>query len=90
MDIQVVIVFILAILTINLLVVGVYVVLVLKDLRHTLTRVNSVVNTIDNFTTSIANPMATVTSLVGAVTEGIRAVRSIRTLANYEEDDEDV
>ncbi len=90
MDIQVVIVFILAILTINLLVVGVYVVLVLKDLRQTLTRVNSVVNTIDHFTTSIANPMATITSLVGAVTEGFRAVKTIRSLRSFDEEEDDV
>lgn len=84
MDIQTVLVFILALLTINLVVVGVYVVGVLKELRETIRRANALLDTADSITSLVSNPLNVVTTLVGAAVEGYKAVQeaksSIRSL----------
>jgi len=79
MDIQTVLVFILALLTVNLIIVGVYVVLVLKELRETIHKANNILETADSVTSIVSNPLSMITTLVGAVTEGYRAVQDART-----------
>lgn len=84
MDIQTVLVFILALLTINLIVVGVYVVMVLKELRATINHANHILDTADSITTLISSPMNMVSTVIGAVVQGYKAVQeaksSIRSL----------
>lgn len=89
MDLQLVLVFILALLTINLLVVGVYAVLVLKDLRVTLEKANtaldsanSILETADDVTSAISSPVTTISNIANAVVGGMTAARSIKSIAS--------
>lgn len=80
MDIQVVLIFILSILTINLVVVGVYVVLVLRDFRELLKRGHSVIDGLDSFTNAVANPFSMFSGVLGAVLDGYKAIKESKSV----------
>ncbi len=96
MDIQLVLVIILALLTINVLIVGVYVVFVLKDFRTTIKKTNEVLDGVTSVThaaSSMANaltsPISSIANFANVVTGSFQAVRSIRSLINPPERLED-
>lgn len=80
MDIQVVLIFILALLTINLIVVGVYVVLVLKELRSTIKRANGILDHADSLSDFLANPLSAFSGVIDAAVKGYKAVREVRSI----------
>lgn len=82
MDIQLVLVFILILLTINVLIVGGYVVLLLRDFRQTLKRVNSILDDVDSLSSIISNPMTILTTIAGTLKEGVKAVQTIKSIRN--------
>ena len=86
MDIQTVLIFILAVLTINLIVVGMYIIFVLKEFRQTVKKANYVLDNVNGFTDAIANPITTIAGIISGVTESVRAVRKISSLMEKEED----
>ena len=95
MDIQVVLIFILALLTVNLVVVGVYVVLVLKELRETIRRANGILDNADNLTGFLANPLSAFSGILDAVIKGYKTVQDVRheiravnSIRGEEEDDD--
>jgi hypothetical protein len=96
MDIQLVLVIILALLTINVLIVGIYVVFVLKDFRTTIKKTNEVLDGVTNVThaaSSMANaltsPISSIANFANVVTGSFHAVRSIRSLIHSPERLED-
>lgn len=78
MDIQVILIIILSILTVNLMVVGVFVVLVLKDLRELVKRGHVVLDNIDSFRHNFSNPLGMFSNVISAVVDGYKAVKSIK------------
>lgn len=88
MDIQLILVFILAVLTINLVFVGVYIVLVLKDFRETLKKANKVLDNLEATTAIVSNPVNLISSAISSISKGLNMVRSVRSIASYDEDDE--
>ena len=82
MDIQLVLVFILILLTINVLIVGGYVVLLLRDFRQTLKRVNSILDDVDSLSSIISNPMTILTTIAGTLKAGVKAVQTIKSIRN--------
>jgi len=80
MDIQVILVFILALLTINLVVVGVYLILVLKEFRETIKKTNSVLDNVQSLSNVVSNPLTLLTGFMSAVVQGYNAVKSINTI----------
>ena len=80
MDIQIVLVFILALLTINLIVVGVYLILVLKEFRETIKKTNSVLDNVQSLSNVVSNPLTLLTGFMSAVVQGYNAVKSINTI----------
>ncbi len=91
MDIQVILIFILALLTINLVVVGVYVVLVLKELRETIRRANGILDNATSLTGFLSNPLSAFSGILEAVMKGYKAVqeaRAVRSIRGEEEDDD--
>ena len=80
MDIQVILVFILALLTINLIVVGVYVVLVLKELRETIGKANTILDGFEGVSDFISNPLTALSGLLGAVVDGYKSVKEITSI----------
>ena len=79
MDLQIILIFILAILAVVLVAVGVYVVLVLKELRITIQKANVILDDVENVTNVVANPL----SIISSVFEGYKAIKNLR---NGEED----
>jgi hypothetical protein len=82
MDLQTILVFILALLTVTLMLVGFYVISVLKELRETIKKSNSILNTVESVTTSVSNPLNTIMGVVSGLTQGFKAVKSITTLSD--------
>lgn len=80
MDIQVILVIILSILTVNLVVVGVYVVLVLKEFRETVQKANGILDNVESVSTFLSNPVSLLGGLVNSIMGGYKAVNSIRSL----------
>lgn len=80
MDIQTILIFILMLLALNLIGVGVYVVLVLKEFRETLKKANLVLDNVHDVTDVVANPITTIAGLIAGVSQGVKAVKSISSL----------
>lgn len=74
MDLQVLLIFILTILTVVLTGVGIYVILVLKEFRETIQKANLIIDDVEGITNALTNPLSIIT---GAV-EGFKAVQSLR------------
>ena len=88
MDIQVVLIFILALLTINLLVIGFYVVLVLKEFRETVKRTNIMLDDVSNITSIISSPVASIIGVAAGLLGGGKAVKSVKSLVkDFKEED---
>lgn len=88
MDIQVVLIFILALLTINLVIVGVYVVLVLKELRETIRRANGILDNAGNLTDFLANPMSAFSGILETLIKGYRAVQEVRSIRSLHDEED--
>jgi hypothetical protein len=89
MDLQVILIFILALLTINLLIVGFYVILVLKEFRETIKKSNSVLDNVQSVTDAVSNPITSLVGVVTGVVEGIKTVKSVTSLIdNGKKEDE--
>lgn len=89
MDIQGILIFILALLTLNLIAVGVYLILVLKEFRETIKKANLVLDNVHDVTNAVANPITTIAGIIAGVTNSVKAVKSISTLidnSNYKEE----
>lgn len=80
MDLQTILVFILAVLTINLIIVGIYIVLVLKEFRETVKKANYVLDNVNEFTDHFVSPVTTIASIISGVTESVKAVKKISSL----------
>ncbi len=84
---------ILMITRILLYVVGVgvliYFVLILKEIREIVEDAKDVVKVGRNITTSIASPVNSVVGLLGGITKGINAIRSVTDLFENKEDEDE-
>lgn len=85
MDIQTILVFILGILTINLIVVGIYLILVLREFRQTVKKANYVLDNVNGFTDALVNPITTIAGIISGVTESVKAVKQISSLMDSDE-----
>jgi len=82
MDIQTVLIFILGLLTLNMIAVGIYVILVLRDFRETVKKANNVLGDVNQITSVITNPITTIAGIVAGVTQSVKAVKSISGLVD--------
>jgi hypothetical protein len=79
MDTQFLLVLIIGLLSINLLFVGVYIVLVLKEVRESIRKFNEILETANQLTHSLATPVMTAAGTVDAFLRGFKAVRMLKT-----------
>ena len=84
MDIQTILVFILAILTINLIILGIYLILVLKEFRDTVKKANYVLDNVHEFTDHFSNPITTIAGIVSGVNESVKVIKGISNLIDDE------
>ncbi len=89
MDIQTILVIVLFVLTINLLIVGVYIILVLKELRHTLKKANGILDSVGLISSLVHNPVVTLTSLITHLIKGFKSTKPVKSLVDYPDKDED-
>ncbi len=85
MDIQAILVLILAILTINLVVVGVYVILVLRELRETIQKANVVLSNVNSVSSIVSNPFGMLSSFLTAVLDSYKAVKEVKTIRSLKD-----
>ena len=74
MELQVLLIFILAVITITLVAVGIYVILVLKELRETIQKANLILDDVENVTNLVSNPLSIITSAI----QGYKAIKNLR------------
>ena len=77
MDLQTVLIAVLILIALNLLVVGIYIILVLKEFRNTLQKVNVVIANLNTLGSAITNPVSAAIEVVTNVVKGYKAVSSI-------------
>jgi hypothetical protein len=78
MDTQFLLVFIIGLLSLNLLFVGVYIVLVLKEVRESLRKFNEIIETANQLTKSLAAPIITAAGTIEAAIQGFKAVQMLK------------
>lgn len=78
MDTQFLLVLIIGLLSINLLFVGVYIVLVLKEVRNSIVKFNEVLETANQVTKSLAAPIITTAGTIEAFLHGFKAVQTLK------------
>lgn len=77
MDLQIILIFILALLTINLLVVGLYIILVLREFRQTVKKANAILEVLRKVAGAASSPLVALLGAVSGIAGGVKAVRSI-------------
>jgi len=78
---------IIALLTVNVLFVGVYIVLVLKEVRQTVLKLNRILDSFSAISNAIATPIAQAPGVVSAIVEGIKAAKSIQEVMSGKKED---
>ncbi|NBO21828.1 hypothetical protein EBU94_00585 [bacterium] len=80
MDYQLLLILLLSVLTVNMLVVGFYIIATLKDLRQTLSKLNTVLDDTSSIVHNVANPLAFITTMVTSITKAISSAKSVTSL----------
>jgi len=75
-------VLVIALLTVNLLFVGVYIVLVLKEVRSAVIKMNEVMDSISAITAAVATPVVGAAGAVTAFTQGLKAYKKLKGIHN--------
>jgi len=69
---------IIALLTVNILFVGVYIVLVLKEVRQAVIKMNQILDSFSTISSAIANPVSNASGFFSAIVEGVKAFHQIQ------------
>ena len=77
---EILLVLIIFLLTFNLLFVGVYIVLVLKDVRVTLSKLNKVLDDAHEVTGAVKKPVKDIGGLVEGISAGVKAIPIVSSL----------
>jgi len=80
MNTQTLLILVISLLTINLLFVGVYIVLVLKEVRETMQKFNSILDTTKNTFEAVTEPLVGVSNAVSGFTQGLKIVNFVKAL----------
>ena len=82
MDNSILLILIVALLSLNLLLVGFYLILVLNDFRATLKKINTLLDTASETADSVSRPIQNVSHIAEAFTSGLEAVKLVKTVMN--------
>ena len=74
---QITIIVVLIILTLVVAGIGVYLILVLKELRETIKKTNSVLDDVQDMTGAVSTPITTVAGIVSGFADSLKAVKSV-------------
>lgn len=73
-------VLIIALLSVNLIFVGIYIVLVLKEVRSAIARMNDILESISAISAAVATPVVGAAGAVSAFTEGLKAFNKLQSI----------
>ena len=76
MDYQLLLILLLSVLTVNMLVVGFYIIATLKDLS----KLNNVLDDTSSIVHNIANPLTFLTTMVTSITKAVASAKSVTSL----------
>lgn len=79
---------ILAILSVNIVFVGVYIVLVLREVRTSISKLNSMLDTVDGVLSSVAAPLIGASAAITALTKGKNILGNIKKLTGKDDKEE--
>lgn len=79
---------VIGLLTVNVLFVGIYIVLVLKEVRAAVQKMNQILDSVSAISEAVATPVSTATGAVAAVTAGVKAFQKLKSIAAHKEEDE--
>lgn len=82
MDTQTMLVIIIALLSANLIFVGIYIVLILKEVRQTVTKINGILDSASAVSSAMATPIVGASGAFSAFTEGVKAFKILKGLRN--------
>lgn len=82
MDVQLAFVILVALLTGSAIVVSIYVVFVLKDLRCTVQKANSILDDAQEVTDSVKRPVSSIMSLVDGAVRGIKTAKGVKSIVS--------
>lgn len=88
MDTNTLLVLIIGLLTLNLLFVGVYIVLVLKEVRESVKKVNKILDDAAEVTDSVSKPIIGASGALMGLVEGIKMFKQVQSLVSGREREE--
>ena len=80
MDTQTLLVIVIALLAVNLIFVGFYIVLILKEVRTSITKMNTFLDTVNEVGDAVADPIVGASGAVSAFTQGLKTFGIIKKL----------
>ena len=80
MDTQTLLVIVIALLAVNLIFVGFYIVLILKEVRTSITKMNTFLDTVNEVSDAVADPIVGASGAVSAFTQGMKTFGIIKKL----------
>lgn len=89
MDSQTLLIIVIVLLSINLLFVGFYIVLILKEVRTSVSKMNAFLDTVNEVSTAVADPIVGASGAVNAFTQGIKAFGIIKKLVDGKNNSQD-
>ncbi len=85
METNTLLILIIGLLTCNLLFVGVYIVLVLKEVRKSIKKLNIILENAAEISESVSKPVISISSALNGVMEGIRIFKKIKSFGGDKE-----
>ncbi len=89
MDTQTLLVIVIALLAVNLIFVGFYIVMILKEVRSSVTKMNVFLDTVNEVSTAVADPIVGASGAVNAFTQGVRTFGIIKKMMEKKSDVKD-
>lgn len=86
MDIQVLLVISLSVLVVCVVAVSIYLVVILKEFKQTIQKINGVLESTDGIKSLFVNPASAIVNFISTIAETVKTVRSIRTIADETKD----
>lgn len=80
---------VIGLLTVNILFVGVYLVLVLKEVRSAVVKMNQILDSFSAISSAIAAPVSGAGEAISAITAGVKAFKKVKEIVKGEEKEED-
>lgn len=81
---EILLLIVIGLLTVNILFVGVYIVLVLKEVRAAVAKMNQLLDSLSSISQAVAGPVASATGAMTAVAAGVKAFRKLKEIVQGE------